>query len=556
MAEHPKVFISYSHDTPEHKQWVSELAAKLRRQEVDVILDQWHFRLDDDITQFMERGIKDSDRVLVVCTDSYVRKANAGEGGVGYEPMIVTRKLVQDLGINKFILIVRQALGTDKTPAFLGTQVYTDFTDEDQFDENFHELLHERLQVPDLQKPLVPHIESLRVRNYRALRDVELKGITSLSVFLGPNGSGKSTLFDVFAFLVECFTIGLRRAWEKRGRFKEMRTRGSDGPIEFELKYREEPKTPFITYHLTIDEDTKGPYVKTEWLHWRRGSRGRPFRFLNFEAGKGHVTPGEIPVESDKRINEQLNDLSTLAVSRFGQSKHHPRVSALYHFITGWHLSYLSADATRGLPEAGPQEQLSETGDNLPNVIQYLKERYPERLEKILSILSDWVPCLEKVDTELMMDGRLLLQIKDAPFEEPILAEFASDGTLKMLSFLTLLYAPEPPQLIGIEEPENYLHPRLLNGLVEEYSEALGLSQLMITTHSPHFVNELSAEEVWVLYRDEQGFTVCKRTSEMQGIKDFLEVGAKLGQLWMEGYFEVGDPLTNAGGPKRGGNAH
>ena len=278
--------------------------------------------------------------------------------------------------------------------------------------------------------------------------------------------------------------------------------------------------------------------------------------FLIFWEGNGHVTPGEVPDAEDKQINEQLNDLSTLAVSIFGQSEHHPRVAALYRFITNWHLSYLSADATRGVPEAGPQERLSETGDNLPNVIEYLKEQYPERLEKILLILSDWVPCLEKVDTELMMDGHLLLQIKDAPFEEPIIAQFASEGMLKMLSFLTLLYAPDPPQLIGIKEPENYLHPRLLNGLVEEYSEALGLSQLMITTHSPYFVNGLRAEEVWVLYRDEQGFTVCKRASEMLGVKDFLEAGAKLGYLWMEGFFEVGDPLTNAGGPKRGRNAH
>ena len=555
MAEHSKVFISYSHDTPEHRRWVSELSAKLHRKGVNIILDQWELRPDDDVTQFMERGIRDSDRVLVICTDSYVRKANAGEGGVGYEPMIVTRKLVEDVGTNKFILIIRQALGEEKTPSFLGTQVYIDLPDEDQFDEKFNELLRECLPTLVVQKLFSPRIESLRIRNYRALRDVELKGITSLSVFLGPNGSGKSTLFDVFAFLAECFKDGLRSAWEKRARFKELRTRGSNGPIEFELKYREKPKAPLITYHLTIDEDTKGPCVKTEWLRWRRGSRGKPFRFLDFQEGKGYVTAGETPDEEDERINERLDDASILAVSTLGQLARHPRVSALYRFITGWHLSYLSADATRGLPEAGPQEQLSETGDNLPNVIQYLKERYPERLEKILSILSDWVPCLEKVDTELMMDGRLLLQIKDAPFEEPILAEFASDGTLKMLSFLTLLYAPDPPQLLGIEEPENYLHPRLLNGLVEEYSEALGLSQLMITTHSPHFVNELRSEEVWVLYRNEQGFTVCKRTSEMQGIKDFLEAGAKLGYLWMEGFFEVGDPLTNAGGPKGGGNA-
>ena len=156
-------------------------------------------------------------------------------------------------------------------------------------------------------------------------------------------------------------------------------------------------------------------------------------------------------------------------------------------------------------PKRGHKSDYLRQRDNLPNVIQYLKKQYPKRLEKILSILSDWVPCLEKVDTELMIDGRLLLQIKDAPFEEPISAEFASDAMLKILSFLTLLYAPDPPQLIGIEKPENHLHPRLLNGLVEEYREASALSQLMITTHSPYFVNGLHAEEVWVLYRNEQG---------------------------------------------------
>ena len=426
MAEHPKVFISYSHDTPEHRRWVSELAAKLRRNGVDIILDQWDFQPGGDPAQFMERGIKDSDRVLVICTDSYVRKANAGEGGVGYEPMIVTKKLVQNWGINKFIPIIRQALGEDKTPTFLESQVYINFIAEENFDEKFDDLLHERLQVPVLQKPLVPHIESLRVRNYRALQDIELKRITPLSVFLGPNGSGKSTLFDVFAFLAECFMVGLRRAWDKRGRFKELRTRESDGPIEFELKYRETPKTPLITYHLTIDEETRGPCVKAEWLRWRRGSRGKPFRFLDFQEGEGSVIGGETPEEGDARIEERLEDPSMLAASRFGQSAHHPRVSALYRFITGWHLSYLSADATRGVPEAGPQERLSETGDNLPNVIQHLKERHPERLENILSILSNRVPRLEKVDAELMMDGRLLLQIKDAPFDAAHLGEVCS----------------------------------------------------------------------------------------------------------------------------------
>lgn len=400
----------------------------------------------------------------------------------------------------------------------------------------------------------VPQVELLRVKNYRALRDIKLKQLKPLSVFLGANGSGKSTLFDVFAFLSECFTVGVRQACNKRGGLKELRTRGCKGPIEFELKYRETPKTPVITYHLSIDEDpVQDPFVETEWLQWRLGSRGKPVRFLNFYQGRGTIVAGKTPDEADERINEQLDDPSALAANMFGQLARHPRVSAFRRFITDWYLSDLSADAARQATNDGPQKRLSATGDNLPNVIQYLQERYPERLEKIIASLSNQVPRLEKVDTELRMSGRRQLKIKDAPFDQPILAKFASDGTLKLLSYLTLFHSPQPPQLIGIEEPENYLHPRLLTGLVGEFLEVLMFSQLIITTHSPRLVNELRAEEVWVLYRDEEGFTVCKHASEMLGIKEFMESEAKLGELWMEGYFEFGDPLTNAGGPKRGG---
>ncbi|MCB9102050.1 MAG: AAA family ATPase [Anaerolineales bacterium] len=395
----------------------------------------------------------------------------------------------------------------------------------------------------------VPRIEYLRVQNYRALRDLELKNLTPLTVFLGPNGSGKSTVFDVFAFLAECFSVGLRKAWDKRGRFRELRTRGASGPLTFELKYREKPHTPLITYHLSIDEGQRGPYVAEEWLHWRRGQTGKPFRFLDFKQGTGRVVSGEMPAEQDERVEETLDSPEVLAVNTLGQLARNPRVSALRRFITDWYLSYLTADNTRSVPEAGPQERLSAIGDNLPNVIQYLKEQHPDRLAKIMHILSRRIPRLERVDAEFLADGRLLLRIKDAPFDEPILARFASDGTLKMLSYLTVLYDPAPPQLIGIEEPENHLHPRLLPELAEECRAATSGTQVMVTTHSPFFVNGLKPEEVRVLYRDEQGFTRAIRTADIPGINDFMAEGALLGYLWAEGYFGLGDPLTAGGAP-------
>ena len=347
-----------------------------------------------------------------------------------------------------------------------------------------------------MSKNSIPRIENLRVQNYRALQDLELKKITPLTVFLGPNGSGKSTIFDVFAFLSECFTVGLRKAWDRRGRFKELRTRGQEGYIIIELKYRETLASPLITYHLAINEANNRPYVAEEWLHWRQGAKGKPFRFLDFKEGEGIVISGENPQEEDERISERLDSPEFLAVSTLGQLAKHPRVSALRRFITSWYLSYLTADNTRTQPEAGAQERLSPTGDNLPNVIQYLKEDHPQRLGSILQTLSRRIPRLEKVEASIMPNGQLLLQIKDAPFQSPILAKFASDGTLKMLAYLTILYDPSPPQLVGIEEPENHLHPRLLPELAEECRAATASTQLMVTTHSPFFVDGLKPEEV------------------------------------------------------------
>ena len=395
-----------------------------------------------------------------------------------------------------------------------------------------------------------PRIVQLRVENYRALKKVELREITPLTVLLGPNGSGKSTIFDAFSFLSECFQQGLRTAWDGRGRAKELRTRGATGPIVFELKYREQPGQPLITYHLAIDEGARGPIVVEEWLQWRRRSHGKPFRFLDYQNGQGQAVSGEMPDAQDRRIAIPLRSPDLMAVNTLGQFADHPRVAALREFITDWHVSYLSIDDTRSQPEAGPQEKLSRTGDNLSNVIQYLKEQHPQRLEKIFGQLRARVPRLERVEAEPMPDGRLLLLIKDTPFDQPVLSRFASDGTLKMLAYLTLLNDPQPPRFIGIEEPENFLHPRLLLGLSEECRAASERAQLLITTHSPDFLNGVQPNEVRILYRDDEGYTRATRCSEIQGIPQFMDAGGSLGHLWLEGYFGMGDPLVNAGAPE------
>jgi hypothetical protein len=148
----PKAFISYSHDSQEHKKWVLEFATRLRNSGVDAILDQWELQPGDDIPHFMERNLASADRVLMVCTDRYVERANAGAGGVGYEKMIVTADLLKTIDSNKVIPIIRQA-GTHNVPTFLKSKLFIDLSRADQAEYAFDELLRTLHGAPLFKKP-------------------------------------------------------------------------------------------------------------------------------------------------------------------------------------------------------------------------------------------------------------------------------------------------------------------------------------------------------------------------------------------------------------------
>lgn len=152
--EPPIVFISYSHDTDAHKEWVRELATALRDSYgIDVILDQWEIGPGDDVPKFMEQSVRRARRVVMVCTEPYVRKADDGKGGAGYEAMVVTGELVADLGTKKFIPITRQTGDKPTLPACVSTRFYVDFSSDSLFDKNLEELARDIHQARKFEKP-------------------------------------------------------------------------------------------------------------------------------------------------------------------------------------------------------------------------------------------------------------------------------------------------------------------------------------------------------------------------------------------------------------------
>jgi hypothetical protein len=148
----PKVFISYSHDSAEHKRWVLEFATTIRDRGVDAILDLWDLRPGDDLPHFMETSVDQADYVVMICTENYVEKANKGTGGVGYEKMIMTASMLSRIDRSKVIPVIRQA-GTKLLPTFMGSKVYIDFSNDNEVEYSFDDLMRSLLNAPLFEKP-------------------------------------------------------------------------------------------------------------------------------------------------------------------------------------------------------------------------------------------------------------------------------------------------------------------------------------------------------------------------------------------------------------------
>lgn len=155
----PRAFISYSWDGDEHKQWVRDLATKLREDGVDVMLDQWGVAPGDELPEFMEHSLRENDFVLVVCTPEYKRKSDGRIGGVGYEGHIMTAELFTARNNRKFIPILRYGNWEQAAPSWLLGKYYIDLYRTDRFEAGYQDLLAtlhgQRMKAPPLGKPPV-----------------------------------------------------------------------------------------------------------------------------------------------------------------------------------------------------------------------------------------------------------------------------------------------------------------------------------------------------------------------------------------------------------------
>ena len=445
-------------------------------------------------------------------------------------------------------------------------------------------------------------IEGIRVKNFRALKDVTLgrlwdqpdvKPLTSMTAVIGKNGTGKSTLFDAFGFLSDCLKGGVEEACDAHGRggFEKLLSQGKEGPIGFEVCYKEDDSgRSTYNYELAVGIGAdKRPYVEKERLVRVEVNAEDQFRwFLLLSGGSGiawkgkeggqengmedgitgqkvnrmakqmiqgieqrlelminrrETSSGDDDETSSDKLLVNLDDFRKLGVATLGSLKRHPVIASFRRFMEGWYLSYFTPDAARGLPLVGPQKQLNIHGDNLGNVVQFMMRDHPKQFHGVLKSIAEKIPGVDKIDTKPTADGRLLLRFNDKGFRDPFYAQQMSDGTLKVFAYLLLLEAKEPPPFLCIEEPENGLYHKLLEPLVREFREHAtregGGSQVFVTTHQPYLVDALDPEEVWILEKGADGFASIRRASDIEIVKNMVAEGLPLGGLWYSDYLDA-----------------
>lgn len=392
-------------------------------------------------------------------------------------------------------------------------------------------------------------IESLKIKNYRCFQNIEINDMPAFCVLVGANGSGKSTFFDILGFLRDSLKNNVRQALQIRGGFKEVVTRGHEfEDIELAIKFRMQiaDKERLVTYVLIVSLENNRPVVKREILRYKRGSQGSPFHFLDFKSGKGYAILNEEDFDKTdeelQREEQTLESKDILAIKGLGQFKRFKAASALRLLIENWHVSDFHITDARGSKDAGYAEHLSKTGDNLPLVAQYLYENHPRIFNTVLEKMKERVPGISQVEAKNTEDGRLILRFQDSAFQDPFIARYVSDGTIKMFAYLVLLYDPNPHPLLCVEEPENQLYPSLLFELAEEFATYTRKEgQVFVTTHSPDFINSVELDSIYWLEK-KSGITKIYKASDDKILQALVAEGDLPGYLWKQRFFGEAHP--------------
>jgi len=328
-------------------------------------------------------------------------------------------------------------------------------------------------------------IESIEFHNFKVLRDCTLP-LGPCNILVGPNGSGKSTVLQALTAVREPNNVRL--------------------PQIASVTLRNEAEPEDVRVALNVKHGLVRSVCLMRW-------------------DKDGVNTSHVRKEQAKVV----------------ESMPLPQLASVVKQIRVYSLD---AKAIARQATVQPQIELGADGSKLAAVLDGLRDTHPDRFDAINQAIAAWLPEFGAVLFERPEEGHKSIVLESRGGKYRIPASNLSQGTLLALAILTLAYLPEPPPLIGLEEPDRGIHPRLLRHVADaihrlsfpqEFGEDREPVQVIATTHSPYFLDLFKdhPEEIIICERTEEGVRFQK-LSERADINEIL-AGAPLGEVWYSG---------------------
>jgi predicted ATPase len=371
-------------------------------------------------------------------------------------------------------------------------------------------------------------ITRLHVRNFKSLRDIDLS-LGPLNVLVGPNMSGKSNILDVFGFLHQAFfpeagTNGISYALAQRGGVNEVLWKGGEDKlitISLEGTDDSDPNTKY-RYSLELIAGV-GDFITTQNESLKLLRDGKETDLIVLQQGFFQLKNAD---------GKDAGQVGSTGISALQYAPPNWDGYKFNQWVKLWRFYHLVPSDMKESSPMSLGEVLAPNGYNLSAWLMWLQANSPEAFVRLNEVLHDLFPEVTQVRTIPTPDGKVHLATSEKGLKRPTAVWQASDGFLALTALLSLIYVP--PGLSGtlfcIEEPENHLHPRLLETLVgllrqvrQEVLDSKGfLSQIVVTTQSPYLVNQLSLDEIiWIEKRN--GETKAYRPADKGHLRKLIE---------------------------------
>jgi len=367
---------------------------------------------------------------------------------------------------------------------------------------------------------VAPRLRRVQIKNYKSLASVAVD-LEPFTVLIGPNGAGKSNFVDALRFVSECVSSSISLALQERGGINAVRRRSTGHPTHFGIRLDMTLAGGHAgEFSFEIAARPRGAFVVKREKCVVRPSFGQSH---SYEVRAGTFTK---PVKGI-RPKIEPDRLALSVVSAL------PEFRPVYDFLTGMRFYSVAPEEVRKLQEPDPGLVLKRDGSNAASVLRELRSKSPELYDRVCRLLAKVVPGTSRVEYMVVGRQESLRFLQDvgqkSPWTFPALS--MSDGTLRTLGILLATYQIPPPSLVGIEEPEETIHPAATEVVVDILLDGSKRGQVIITTHSPDILDHKSITDAQIKVvesiRGETIIAPLKETSK-KAIRDKLYTPGEL----------------------------